>query len=313
MVQLADSSRWMEVSIAPSIGNMAYAFLVNGRNVLWFPYQGPDELKNNPVLCGIPFLGPWANRLDADAYWVNGKQYSLNSALGNVRRDEHGKPIHGVLNFSPAWKLVSAGAGPDFAHAVSRLAFWQHPELMAQFPFAQNLTMTYRLANGSLEVETVVDNYSNEPLPVALGYHPYFQLADAPRDEWRVHVAARERLVLDEFLIPTGRAEPSRAADPHVLGSGPLDDVFTDLVREPDGTAEFWVRQERAKIAVRFGPNYRVAIVFAPRDRDFLCFEPMSAVTNAFNLAHAGRYGELQSIPAGGQWRESFWITPSGF
>jgi hypothetical protein len=31
------------------------------------------------------------------------------------------------------------------------------------------------------------------------------------------------------------------------------------------------------------------------------------------NLAHAGVYKELQSIPAGGQWKESFWITPSGF
>ena len=41
--------------------------------------------------------------------------------------------------------------------------------------------------------------------------------------------------------------------------------------------------------------------------------QPMAAVTNAFNLAHAGVYGELQSIPPGGQWRESFWIRPSGF
>jgi aldose 1-epimerase len=39
----------------------------------------------------------------------------------------------------------------------------------------------------------------------------------------------------------------------------------------------------------------------------------MSAITDAFNLAHAGVYGELQSIPPGGRWRESFWIVPSGF
>jgi aldose 1-epimerase len=39
----------------------------------------------------------------------------------------------------------------------------------------------------------------------------------------------------------------------------------------------------------------------------------MSAITDAFNQAHAGVYGELQSIPPGGRWRESFWIVPSGF
>jgi aldose 1-epimerase len=39
----------------------------------------------------------------------------------------------------------------------------------------------------------------------------------------------------------------------------------------------------------------------------------MAALTNAFNLAHKGVYRDLQSIAPGGQWRESFWITPEGF
>jgi aldose 1-epimerase len=38
-----------------------------------------------------------------------------------------------------------------------------------------------------------------------------------------------------------------------------------------------------------------------------------SAITNAFNLAHAGLYQGLQSIPPGQHWVESFWIRPSGF
>ena len=67
------------------------------------------------------------------------------------------------------------------------------------------------------------------------------------------------------------------------------------------------------KISLIYGPKYTVAIVYAPPGKDFICFEPMSAITNAFNLAHAGAYKELQSIPVGGTWRESFWIVPSGF
>src|ERR1035437_1297233 len=53
-----------------------------------------------PRLCGVPFLAPWANRLDGDAYWANGKRYLLNPNLGNVRRDGNQKPIHGLLGFS---------------------------------------------------------------------------------------------------------------------------------------------------------------------------------------------------------------------
>ena len=39
----------------------------------------------------------------------------------------------------------------------------------------------------------------------------------------------------------------------------------------------------------------------------------MAAISNALNMAHRGQYGELQTIPAGGTWRESFWVKPSGF
>src|SRR5947209_1195129 len=84
-----------------------------------------------------------------------------------------------------------ASADARSATAVSRLEFWKHPEMMAQFPFAHTLTMTYRLANGELEVETAIDNLSTDSMPVAVGYHPYFRLDDAPRDKWKVHLAAR--------------------------------------------------------------------------------------------------------------------------
>ena len=46
---------------------------------------------------------------------------------------------------------------------------------------------------------------------------------------------------------------------------------------------------------------------------NFICFEPMAGITNALNLAHKGVYKELQYIPPGGTWQESFWIRASGF
>jgi hypothetical protein len=39
----------------------------------------------------------------------------------------------------------------------------------------------------------------------------------------------------------------------------------------------------------------------------------MAAITNALNLAQKGLYKELQSVPPGGTWRESFWISPRNF
>src|SRR5262249_31804420 len=200
----------------------------NGKNVLWFPYNSPLELKAKPVLCGIPFLAPWANRIDSDSYWVNGREYRLNPALGNLRRDSHQKSIHGLLLFSPLWTVESYGADAHSAWSTSRLEFWKHPELMAQFPFAHEIVMTHRLENGALQVETTLLNHSAEPMPVAVGFHPYFQLHDCPRDQWTAHLAARDHVLLDDSLIPTGAREPLPFSDPHPLRVRPLDDGFAN-------------------------------------------------------------------------------------
>src|SRR5579863_4140991 len=87
IVQLSDRAQGTEVSIVPSIGNIAYAMTVRGKNILFFPFKNLSEMKAKPAFCGVPFLAPWANRLDQDAFYANGKKYLLNPGLGNLRRD----------------------------------------------------------------------------------------------------------------------------------------------------------------------------------------------------------------------------------
>ena len=312
VVRLSHAAHGTEVAVAPSLGNLAYEFKVNGKNVLWLPYQTLAELQAKPQFGGIPFLAPWANRLSEDAFFANGEKFRLNPDLGNLRRDQNQHPIHGLLNFSPDWKVTKIEADNDSARVTSRLEFWKHPDLMAQFPFAHTIKMTLRLAADTLEVETAIENLSTDPMPVGIGHHPYFQLPGVPRDEWNVHLAARDHLALNEMLIPTGerirwsfRCVPARGLA--------LDDVFGSLVRDAAGLATFWVEGADEKISVTYGAKYTVAVVYAPPGRPFICFEPMSAITDGFNLAHAGIYTELQSIPPGGTWSESFQIVPSGF
>ena len=313
VVRLTDAAHKTEVSIAPSFGNMAYEMKVNGKNILFLPVANIADLKAKPALAGVPFLWPWANRIDQDAYWANGRKFLLNPDLGNFRYDGNHKPIHGLLAFSPLWQVTTLEADAKSARVTSRLEFARYPELLAQFPFAHTVEMTYRLANGTLEVETVLHNQSAQPMPVALGYHPYFQLHDVPRDQWKVHLAARDQYVLSDVLIPTGEKHPHKFSDPQPLVGTQLDNVFGGLVRGPDGRAHFSVAGAREKISVIYGPKYTVAVVYAPAGKNFICFEPMAAITNAFNLAHDGKYRELQVVPANGEWRETFWIEPSGF
>jgi aldose 1-epimerase len=50
-----------------------------------------------------------------------------------------------------------------------------------------------------------------------------------------------------------------------------------------------------------------------PTTKGFLAMEPMIGITNALNLAQEGVYKDLQTIPPGGSWEESFWITTKGY
>jgi aldose 1-epimerase len=313
VVRLADAARHIEVAIVPSLGNLAYEFKVNGKNVFWLPYQTLGEMKAKPQFGGIPFLAPWANRLSEDAFFANGKKYRLNPDLGNIRRDQNQHPIHGLLTVSPDWQVIAVEADSESAHVTSRLEFWKHPDLMAQFPFAHSIEMTHLLHNGMLEVRTTIENLSTDPMPVGIGFHPYFQLHDAPRDQWKVHLAARDHLALSKMVIPTGERKPLEFPNIFPLAGVVLDDVFGGLVRDSNERATFSVEGAQEKISVTYGPKYTVAVVYAPPGRQFICFEPMSAVTDGFNLAHAGLYSELQSIPPASTWRESLWIAPTGF
>jgi aldose 1-epimerase len=313
VIVLKDTARKIEVQVVPSIGNNAYEMTANGKPVLWSPYKSPKELLDKPIQVGNPLLAPWANRIDGDAYWANGKKYLLNPDLKNFRYDANRKPIHGLVVYAKHWKVTALKADAGSASVTSQLEFWRQADWMAQFPFAHTIEMTYRLKDGALEVETAVSNLSADTMPLSLGYHTYFRIEDTPRDEWKAHVPSHDRVIANEALIPTGEIRSVSSPELQSLRGTVLDDAFVNLIRDGAGKAEFRVEGARQRIRAIFGPKYRVGIAFAPAGRDFICFEPMTAITNAFNLAQLGVYKDLQTIPSGGAWRESFWIIPEGY
>ncbi|HYU41081.1 MAG TPA: aldose 1-epimerase [Vicinamibacteria bacterium] len=311
-VRLTDTRGQVLVSIAPYRGNVTFEMKVKGQDVLHFPVASLEDPRAGQF--GIPFLGPWANRLDEPAFYANGRRYAFDLELGNVRGSI---PIHGFLGASE-WQVVEARADADAAWVTSRLELFRNPLWMKQFPFAHTIEITHRLQDGVLEVRTRIQNLSLEPMPVSIGFHPYFQLTDSPRDDWTIAVGARTQWLLAENKIPTGETQPIERLFPDpqavVLKDYRLDHVFGDLVRDAQGRAVMSVKGRAQRIDVSVGPNYRAVVIYAPGpDRSFICFEPMAGITNAMNAAHKGLYKELQSIPAGGTWEESFWVRPSGF
>ena len=352
IVQLRDTRTDTTVSVMTSISN-AYEMVVKGQNLIRIAFPTVDDFRARPGLNGIPLLAPFANRLDEPAFYANGRKYNFDMELGNVRGTI---PIHGYLSSAKDWKLVEAKADGNAAWVTNRLDFYRNPQWMKQFPFAHALQMTYRLADGALEVRTRIDNLSVEPMPVAIGFHPYFQLTDSTREDWTLSVGAKTHWLLAQNKIPTGETEPivKMFPDPHAvpLKDFDLDDVYGDLERDAQGRATVSVKGKTQQLDVIVGPNYRSIVLYSPNpanarggggagrgappnsappapasapsvpltgtnanvpNRGFIAVEPMVGITDSMNLAQKGLYKELQSIPPGGFWQESFWIRPKGF
>jgi len=315
VVRLADKKTDTVVSIAPSIGAVVFEMKIHGANIISFSPASLDAFRQRPSMTGIPFLGPWANRLDEQAFYANGKRFPFNMDLGNVTGAH---PIHGFLSWAPR-EIVAMKADGNSAWLTTRLDVYRNPVWMAQFPFAHTVEVTHRLRNGELEVSTKVENLSSDPMPLSIGFHPYFQLTDSPRDEWTLSVPARIEYVLSSDKIPTGETRPIEQLFPTpqsvALRDFNLDHVFADLARDASGQARMSVAGKKQKVEVVFGPKYTALVVFSPTGagRNFVCFEPMTGITDAMNLAHKGLYKDLQTIPPHQTWQETFWVRPSGF
>ena len=224
------------------------------------PVASIDEFRAKPAgLPGIPLLAPWANRLDEQAFYANGKRYPFDMELGNVNG---AIPIHGFMTRTDQWQVVEAKADGKAAWVTSRLDTYKQPAWMKQWPFAHTIDVTYRLQDGTLEVLTKVTNHAIEPMPVSLGWHPYYQLTDSPREEWTVSIPARAWWRLDYRKVPTGVVEPVEKIFPGGKGALKdynLDDVFSDLVARCAGTRDGGAEGTQAAARDQPGTELQIA------------------------------------------------------
>jgi aldose 1-epimerase len=251
----------------------------------------------NGSTAGIPLLHPWANRLGGPHYSAAGRDVNLDLSSRLLHLDNHGLPMHGVPWSLLSWKVTETRQ--DFLAA--RLD-WSG-ELLAVFPFRHNLEMAATLRLDSLTIETILVPRADDPVPVSFGFHPYFGIAELPRAEWRLKLPVMRRLLLDQRGIPTGEEENFDGLDAK-LGDLHFDDGF-GLLKEQ---SSFVIEGAGRRITVEFLTGYPYVQVFAPKDKDYIALEPMTAPTNALTNGHG-----LRLVKAGEQFRALFRIRLNAF
>jgi aldose 1-epimerase len=297
------SPQW-RASFVPGAGMLCASLRHEGAELL-AQRGGVQAYAERGATMGIPLLYPWANRLAGDSYPAPGGAVELPHTTPPLKFDANGLPIHGVLPSCLGWELLDAldGAGPaggaggcDRVRARLR---WEQPELLEVFPFAHTLELDARVAGSELVVETSVHAGPDAAVPLAFGFHPYLTIPGSDRRAWEVELPMRERLLLDERMIPTGASEPFTRRR-FVLGDGGWDDAFASPI-EP---AVFSVSGGGRRIELEFLDGYSYAQVFSPTDEQFICFEPMAAPTNALRSGDG-----LRTVEPGGTFSASFRIA----
>lgn len=286
VVTLRDPSSSVTAQWVPDGGMIATSLTDSGVELLG-QRRGLDDYLSAGKTMGIPILYPWANRLGDNTYTAENVAVTLKPGENGVRPDPNGLPIHGVLAAYRGWRVTAESAN----ELTAELDYGADPGLLASFPYPHLLAVTARLTERALTVRTTVTPTGEVGVPLCFGFHPYLCLPDVARSEWVIETPPLRHLSLDEKGLPTGDTD-EQLAKSEPLGDKAFDDAYDQVC---DG-AVFAVSGGRRRLEVHFEHGYPATQIFAPLAEDVVCFEPMTAPTDA--LRRGGYRCALPGEPA---------------
>ncbi|MCP3101176.1 aldose epimerase [Myxococcus sp. K15C18031901] len=236
------------VEVIPSRGALVTSFQVGDEDLLYLDAATvADPAKN--VRGGIPVLFPIAGPLPGDTYVAQRESYTL--------------PQHGFAR-RMAWAVRQA------EDSLLVLGLKSRPETLRVFPFEFDAQLTFSLAGRRLTVAFDLQNPGFRPVPVHLGFHPYFRVPDAAKAESKVETDATHAWDnVAKHEVPVTRLDLTEAeVDLHLRDHSRPG---TLLARGPG----------LRPIKLSWSPEFRTMVVWTLRGKDFVCVEPWTAAAGA--------------------------------
>jgi aldose 1-epimerase len=244
--------------------------------------HGQDGVRNGVMV-------PYVNRIADARYTFDGRRHDLLPGLPEGRRTVY----HGFLRRLRTSPTAAATTGSS---ACVELTTSIRPDTADGYPFELEIRVRYVLTATSLALEITGRNTSAEPVPYAVGWHPYFTLGDGPVDELELSVPAacvvrtRDLVPLDgpaAFDLVTARPDLDFRL-PRRIAWRRLDVAFADLAPDDDGWATTVLRDPVTRAQLRIRQPGGLMHVFtgdtlARGRRRSVALEPVEVMTNAFN------------------------------
>ena len=258
-----------------------------------------DSFGNNSFKIGDAILLPYPNRirgtLSQDGTTIettiDGQQVTLPANWHGKNPGAEVHAMHGLI-LSSDFKDVKQQNGP----AQSTVSALLHAGNFGGHWLSQtDVSVQMILKDAALDIVVTAKNVGKQPLPMAIGAHPYFEFPSGNRTQARIQVPAQERVLVDNYdnVFPTGQVEPVKgtpydftAAGGKPLGSVFLDECFTNLQRDAQGMVVVNVTDPAANYGVRvmaLSPDIKAIQVYAPPDKNFVAVEPQFNLSDPYN------------------------------
>lgn len=300
-IKITDPDSGSNAHILPELGFNCYQFqaMVDGQCIDVIDahpeFQHGDQ---RPSSNGIPILFPFPNRIANARYQWEGVTYELPTE--KTYHDNNGNAIHGFCLDQP-WRVIAQEetfAIGQFQLSIdgkNRLKYW---------PGDIFIEVKYEVRGAALRAEFRIGNPGQTSVPWGLGTHPYFKVPLSEQGSLKnclIEAPATEEWV-QENCLPTGEKRPIQQS--HDLREGAwLDQLTADHVLSglPEEIEQYecLVMDEQGGLVVSqdYDSLFSELVVFTPPNRNCVCLEPYTCVTNAINMTRKDVETGLRVLP----------------
>lgn len=283
-IQLINNNTDELAEIIPSIGGTVNRIKLNlGDGAKDILRNDSDLGLKEDLVANAWFRGrvlfPFNDMIPEGKYAFNGKEHQLH-----INIEDENFALHG-FQYTKDTELIESSSNDNCAKTVLT---YNSDGSDKGYPFRTSLQITYILSANGFEISFKVENRSEENIPLALGWHPYYKL-DGKSDEWILKMDSQSFVEVDDDMVPTGNTPSSSGTDYDFTKGKAIEGKEIDIALTVPKDGLFELSNGKQALKVEQDPVcFKYIQMYTPEDRESIAIEPVTAATNSFNFHDLG-------------------------
>lgn len=278
LYRIREQATGCSCSLLPDYGALLHEWKIPHQHSEWNLIDNYPTLSTLEQELALSYksakLSPFVCRITKGQYHWKGRSYEFNNKF------QDGSAIHGLL-FNKSFNLTQTKAE---ANKASLTLAYEYRAEDPGYPFQYACSITYTLLpDQHLHLQTTVRNLGPEELPIADGWHPYFQLGGTI-DDCTLAIQSDQLLEFTEQLVPTGKLQTHANLDqPFSLQQKSYDQCFVIKPATARPVSTFANPRTQLQLEIFTDHYYPYLQVYTPPHRQSIALENLSSAPDCFN------------------------------